>query len=299
MKNVAFILTVFSFFIFYSCSKSDISNVDKPILTKKEISSIGSEHNRLLIEVLNKFSNNTSQNNSIQNQSLEVKQSYTLELQQANLQNSLNSIFLENGLQELTESEFLVYFHDYSMENIDNTISNNLNGISNLEELAIMNGLINSLKRNVNYNSLLSDLNALKARAENNLTGVSQTATLIAIEVATNSAQLWFPVESGGLGYYTTVLGFKSNNNIQNGSIQSNSVIIKNKSLGTDPRQSAGIIVTADAVGAYSGFLRAALPYFLSGGLANPISNGMLIGTSLIAGVSSSAMAGFSIAVKK
>lgn len=81
-------------------------------------------------------------------------------------------------MQELTESEFLVYFHDYSMENIDNTISLSLTEISNLEEFAIMNGLLNSLKRNINYNTLLSDLNALKVRAENNLTGVNQTALL-------------------------------------------------------------------------------------------------------------------------
>jgi len=285
-----------------ACQKDNILNEDKTVqsLSKAEIRLIGTEHNRLLIDVINRLKNNAVNTSNIQfNAQKSIQTNY---VGNNELFSSLNYVLGDNGYPPLQQDEFNYYLTNYNDEVISTTVSNTISSISNQQQSSIMGDLVTSINNTSDYNTLSQQLSGLQQRAETELSGTDQTSTLIAIEVASNSGYMWLPVEEGGLGYYDQSIATEVNKRYQkltseSGTFETKEPIRVNMKQSNGARTIAQIIV-ADAVGAFAGFLRAALPYFLSGGPVNPVSNGILFGSALIGGISSSAMAGIGAAMQ-
>jgi hypothetical protein len=292
MKKLVFYLITF-ILGFSACQKANNTfELEKNFktLTKEEIELIGKEHNRLCIEVIKNLKYNSMTIKTDQVQSQSVYESNSLSSKYENLLNSMNYIYTTNSYRSISESEFEDYIKNYSVDAISNTINTTINNISNAQQSLIMEDLFRFINSSSNYEVLSHMLNQLKQRAENELTGLDQTSTLIAIEVAINSANMWLPIYQGGLGYFEQI------GNFQRVTLESNNSLINIESR--DIGSKFATVICSDAIGAFSGFCRAALPYFLSGGPVNPISNGILFGSALIMGTSSSLTAAVGTALR-
>lgn len=289
-KYLSLLFVVVSF----AACKKDSGNIEPKNITtlnKEEISLIGKEHNRLLIDIIKNLNNPTVSATVKVNSVGNIKRDY---ISDENLLFSINFVLSTNNYSPLQQSAFDDYIQNYNSDAIDNTISNTISSIINEVESSIMNDLVMNVYNSSSYSALSQNLEFLKQRAGNDLSGLEQTSTLIAIEVAQNSAYMWMPVNQGGLGYFDQLNIDLSTNNkteeFQIKYIKIDNIVSNNPFVKVEGgAKTAGKVIVADAIGAYIGFLRAALPYFLSGGPANPISNGVLLGASLIAGVGTSA----------
>jgi hypothetical protein len=287
------------------CKKEGIENATNTEqgLSKAEIKKIGTEHNRLMIDIIKLLKNGSITSSDAVNNSIgsSVKK-YNVD--NISLFNTINNVISNNGYQPISRDEFTYFVDNYSLDVVSSTISNTINSVNNPQQQSIMRTLVEDVNNAINYSTLSQQLADLSIRAYSELSGNDQTSTLIAIEVASNSAYMWLPESQGGLGYYDFV------ENIQNYEAAPNSSSTKSlavkeirvssfspsevKKLSV-PRK-VGAVICADAIGAFGGFCRSALPYFLSGGPANMISNGLLLGSAVIGGVTSSATAAVGIA---
>jgi|GEM_PF-1131144 len=291
--------------IMIGCKKEGIENATNTEqgLSKAEIKKIGTEHNRLMIDIIKQLKNGSITSSDIVTNSIgsSVKK-YNVD--NISLYNTVNNVISYNGYQPISQDEFAYFADNYSQDVVSSTISNTINSVNNPQQQSIMRSLVEDVNNTINYSTLSQQLADLSIRAYSELSGNDQTSTLIAIEVASNSAYMWLPESQGGLGYYDFV------ENIQNYKAASNSSStkllavreIRVSSFPTSevkklsvPRK-VGAVICADAIGAFGGFCRSDLPYFLSGGPANMISNGILLGSAVIGGVTSSATAAVGIA---
>lgn len=222
-------------------------------LSDSEIALIGTEHNRLLQAGFNEY----LYNNDI------------------DLSTALNQVYEENEYPTLTEDEFAQIANMYSEDQAENTIQSTIDTMSNDIQRQIFTDMVSLVQNSSTYDELLEGLNILKDYTHENLTCFEKTSTLIALEVCINSAKLWIPVDAGGEGYYDFIT------NPEGGRIAG----YQNRGFW----RSLGIIICSDAIGAFGGFCRAALPYLASGGPANPVSNAALLGNAVIGGATSSA----------
>ena len=190
MKKNILLISILSIFLFSSCKKDSTLLKEQTFLTKQEIALIGTEHNRLLIEIFDLFKNGVMKVSSDQIKAQTNKKTFSIDTSESNLLNIVNSVYVANGYSALTATELSPYLLDYSITNVDVTISNTVNNVSNPVQLSILNAMLNTINNTSNYNTLFNNLSALRIQAENELTGLDQSATLVAIEVAINSAQM-------------------------------------------------------------------------------------------------------------
>jgi hypothetical protein len=136
------------------------------------------------------------------------------------------------------------------------------------------------------YQTLSDEIDELKNLTIQELDCFDELSTLVALEVCKNSARLWLSQSAGGEGLFDEISG-TSQRSTTISSMQARSFW---KTLGK--------IICGDAVGAFSGFCQGAMPYLITGGAANPISNAVLAGHTIRGAVSGSVSAGVSSAIK-
>jgi hypothetical protein len=157
---------------------------------------------------------------------------------------------------------------------LDNTINSIVSEIDNDATKTIIIALNHALVNFESYDDLIIELNHLRSETNLELTGLNKTATLIAIEVAQNSARMWALTEMGGENYLDGTDG----------------IIVDQPALAVN-KAKVGRVVGADAVGAFTGFLRGASGYLFTGGPFNPVSNAYLAGHTILGAASSSVIA--------
>lgn len=265
------IVVIFStIFIFISCSKNSDSkqqvNTNPAIsLTEAEISQIGSEHNRLCKLIVDEIIDNNT-----------------------DLFVSINKTLMNNSYPSISkqELEFL------TLSKIDKTKDSIISNMSNKTQRDILKKMF-KISESTSLEYIIVELSKLHKNTKETLINSEKNSTLIAIEVAMNSAKLWMPVSKGGDGYFDKLL--VRNSFIQRTTQTSDS---SKPTPKTKDDSTIGNIVAMDALGAFTGFLSAALPYFSSGGPANPISNGYLAGRTILGAVSGSVSAAVGSATK-
>lgn len=294
-----FIVLIFTS-VLIGCKKesTEITSNSQQGLSKAEIKQIGTEHNRLMIDIIKQLKNGPVASSNIRTNSFGVKANY---IDNVTVYNTLNYVLSNNGYPTVPQDEFSYYINNYSLEVVGPTIANTLSSISNTQQGDIMRSLVANVDNTTDYNTLSQQLAALSNRAYNELSGYDQASTLIAIEVANNSAYMWLPESQGGLGYYDMV---ENDLLVGANSTRSQTTVGENSTYVIPPnrvkqnrldKKKVGAVIGADAMGAFFGFCQAALPYFLSGGPVNPVSNGMIAGRALIGGVQASAGAAYGI----
>ncbi len=193
------------------CKKEGIENATNTEqgLSKAEIKKIGTEHNRLMIDIISSLKKGSITSSDVVTNSIgsSVKK-YNVD--NISLYNTVNNVISANGYQPISRDEFTYFVENYSQDVVNSTISNTINGVNNPQQQSIMRSLVEDVNNTINYSTLSQQLADLSIRAYSELSGDDQTSTLIAIEVASNSAYMWLPESQGGLGYYDFV------ENIQN-----------------------------------------------------------------------------------
>lgn len=301
MKNFKVLLLLLAFFI--SCQKDkDLNNNQQSItLSKSEIAKIGKEHNRIMIGTINRSLEKTSSLLLINSNAAGVKKN-TLEYGTIDLYDDLNSFLISIGYPSISQLEFEHYTEIYDPSVIQSTLNDSIASIQNYETRTIMSSLLYSVINSTDYSSLTYDIAYLTQQAETNLTGIDQAAVLASLSVALNSASMWLPVSEGGQGYFEVVenrvyTALNSNDNRKEGLVSVNSTPVRIKPSYVIPmRKKIGYVIGADFSGAFFGFMRAAMPYFLSGGPINPVSNAALLGNTILGAVQGSTGAAYAFA---
>ncbi len=295
------IILCFTIFLITACQKEKIESKEKNIVSfsKEQIEKIGLQHNLLCKEILirGNFIPTFTSTSKIQNHATDNMTVGKNNVDRDELFQLMNTVFQEYSLQPATHAEYQYYSQYYSPENIEQTINNMANAISDPVLKDIIEQMISKVGGTINHNILKQQLILLKTRAYNELNGTEQTAALVAIEVAIHSSELWSSTSNGGLGYFDQVINNSNTDFMQiksNSSEKNTKHIIKNGGTG----KNIGTVACADAMGAFYGFCRGALPYFVSGGPYNPISNAMLAGQTIIGAVQASTTAALAIALR-
>ena len=144
--------------------------------SQSEIEFIGSEHNRLCIEVYN----------------LGLTNNYST------LFETLNTVLDNNDYENLIIDD---YNFINSANNSTTFISDMITGIENDNEKQIIQDLVDALDNYQNVSTFTNVVEHLKSTANNQLGGLNKTAVLIALEVASNSSKMWALTEMGGQNY--------------------------------------------------------------------------------------------------
>lgn len=273
------VIAVFNLFLLSSCKKETsspetLSDKDKLLpnsssreidpecqisFTDELIDSIGLQHNRLVRETYDQY----------------------LVDNQMTLLTALNNSFSNNRYDTLTHSDYEDLYGDYNETDVATTIESTIDTISNSVQKQILEDMVELVKTTSSYDALYIELSALKKYTIENLDCFEETSTLVALEVCINSAKLWYPVEDGGEGYLDHISNSNGSRNMQQYRTSGFWSFI-------------GRVVCSDAMGAFTGVVRAALPYFASGGPANPISNAAIAASAIVQGASSSAISAIS-----
>ena len=304
MKKLFLCLLFLKFSLFSFAQDNNGNSGCMVIMSDDEIEDIGVKHNFFLKESFKFYLLNNDET----------------------LFSSLNQVFRNEGMEPLSEEYFREIEEKFSNENIEFSISSTIDTMSNELQRQIFTDMVALVHNSSNYDEILSGLNELKNYTKDNLTCLEKVSTMIAIEVCLNSAKMWLSISQGGEGYFDHYRGTEEAKNLkilcqetfagtvspfQNSELYENrEVTISDVSFGLSQnidiesnyftvlgQQKVGAIICSDAIGAFGGFLRGALPYFLSGGPLNPISNGYLFGCALIGGVVSSASTATTMAI--
>jgi len=276
MKKFIYILTAFTFIFIIGCSvDNDLQFENEKLVTLEQVKSVNNldlNQSAILdineVEVSSNFYFSDEEIKFIGTEHNKLCKGFVDAVNSrmySSYLDAFNSVLVENRYNEVSNIEFnnWMKFSDFD------SISTIIESIENVRVRAIMSDFVNITNEISFYQSYKNNLDSLREVALNELSGINLTSVLISIEVAQNSAKMWLPISSGGEGYYDKI-----------------------RHSETDFRISLfGKVVCADAIGAYLGFLHGALPYLLSGGPANPISNAYLAGEAVLgaAGASSTA----------
>lgn len=224
--------------------------------TDEEIEFLGTEHNRLVIAATDNYRFNSN----------------------LSLMEALNQTFESNIYPELSQADFDDLQDRYSVDNFELTISETIDTLENEMQKEILTAMVNLVKDSSRqYEDIAVEIELLKLQAKENLSCFELNSTLMSLEVCKMSAKLWLPAEIGGDGYYDLIT--------EEGSGK----------LSSSRRSWWRVLadcVVGDAIGAFTGFVRGAAPYFASGGPVNPVSNAAIATSALISGVSGSVSAG-------
>lgn len=228
-----------------------------------ELQNIGSEHNRMVQEVF----------------------TYYLPYGSIDLRDAINKASEENQYEPITQDEFEKLQAEYSADEVQNTLGALIDEMDNASQKEIFYEMISAVTENTDsYEKIEYEINALKERARSELTCYELTGTLVALEVCKNSAKLWLPEQAGGEGYFDYIDAEISGKSAK---------IAQARGFWS----SLAKIVIGDATGAFSGFVTGAMPYIMTGGAANPISNAVLAGHTINGAVRGSVMAGVGAAI--
>lgn len=209
---------------------------------------VGSEHNRITKTTIEEWIGNIS----------------------AGLATAMETVAESNGYPNPTEEDWAYMDTHFTLEKIDSLFD------AIIDTMPISQHDIFLARRTIfedsltGYESLANEIEDLKLDAEE-LECFDRAATLVALEVFKNSAYMWLPTENDGENYSEIFdpLG------------------IRQYQARKWWRWIADVVVS-DALGAFWGFSRAALPFFTSGGPANPVSNAVIAGATVIGAAQSS-----------
>lgn len=233
-------------------SSSEFSECDF-YLSESQIDSIGIEHNRLVPIIFETYLSNN----------------------EITILEALNEGFEADLYPTLSFEEFEYFEKEFSIEKIQETVEYIIDTMSNELQKNIFNEMVHIVTENTSsYPEVLLQLESLKEQAIVDLTCYELLSTLVTLEVCINSAKLWYSTEAGGEGYYDYITSEQGEST-------------SNKGFWS----SIGKIVIGDAIGAFSGFCSGAMPYLISGGAANPISNAILAGQTIRGAVTGSVSA--------
>lgn len=226
------------------------------------IDSIGTEHNRLVRETYDKY----------------------LADSEMTLLEALNISFENNHYNTLSNEEYEELYSSYNENDVVNTIESTIDTISNSVQKQILEDMVELVQTTTSYDELSEGLNKLKNYTIENLECFDETSTLVALEVCINSAKLWYPLVNGGEGYLDHISNPSERRSIQNRTTGFWSALAR--------------VVCSDAIGAFTGVVRAAAPYFASGGPANPVSNAAIATSAVINAAGSSATTAVASAIR-